>query len=460
MATTKDEKIFRDYPIPKAVATMAIPTVIGQLIVLIYNLADTYFIGKTGDPCLVASSSLILPVFNLTGAFATIIGLGGGTLISRHLGVNRREDASKVSAFVFNAAIVMGIIWSAFVFIFMTPLLRALGADENTFDMARKYAMCVVVAGGIPTMLQMTCAQLLRSVGYSRQSGFGMSMGGVLNVILDPLFMFVLLPKGNEIIGAGIATMLSNVVTLVYFLVVIAGLKDTTVLRFSLKGRMPDKSDIKSVFINGFPGGLSNILFDFSQIMINRLMSFYGPIPLAAIGVILKAERIPLNTGMGICQGIIPIVAYNYSARNVKRMKDTINFSRTCGLIVAAVSIILYETFAPGIVYLFIKDAATVEIGAQFLRVRCLATPFMFMAFHTLFSVQAMGKGKVAMWLAIIRQLVLYVPILILMNYLFGMFGLVWAQIVGDIMTDIVSLTWFYNIIKKSEEAIKEGESL
>lgn len=447
MASTNDEKIFRDYPIRRAVATMAIPTIIGQLIVLIYNLADTYFIGRTGDPCLVASSSLILPVFNLTGAIATIIGLGGGTLISRHLGVGKREDASKVSAFVFNIAIVAGLLWSTAVFVFMNPLLRGLGADADTFDMAFKYAMCVVVIGGVPTMLQLTCAQLLRSVGYSKQSGFGMSMGGILNVILDPLFMFVLLPKGNEIIGAGIATVLSNIITLVYFLVVIAGLRETTVLRFSLKGRMPCGSDIKSIFINGFPGGLSNILFDFSQIMINRLMSFYGAIPLAAIGVILKAERIPLNTGMGICQGIIPIVAYNYGARNVKRMKDTINFSRTCGLIVAAISIIAYEAFAPGIVYLFIKDAATVEIGAQFLRVRCLATPFMFMAFHTLFSVQAMGKGKVAMWLAIIRQLILYVPLLVLMNHLFGMFGLVWAQIVGDIMTDIVSLTWFYRLV-------------
>lgn len=431
---------------------MAIPTVIGQLIVLIYNLADTYFIGKTGDPCLVASSSLILPVFNLTGAFATIIGLGGGTLISRHLGVNKREDASKVSAFVFNAAIVMGLIWSLIVLVFMNPLLKALGADSDTFDMAKKYAMCVVVLGGLPTMLQMTCAQLLRSVGYSKQSGFGMSMGGILNVILDPVFMFILLPKGNEIIGAGIATCLSNIVTLIYFIVVIKSIQDKTVLRFSIKGRMPTSSDIKSVFINGFPGGLSNLLFDFSQIMINRLMSDYGAIPLAAIGVILKAERIPLNTGMGICQGIIPIVAYNYSSRNTKRMKDTINFSRTCGLVVAAISIVLYELCAPSIVYLFIKDAATVEIGAQFLRVRCLATPFMFMAFHTLFSVQAMGKGTVAMCLAIIRQLILYVPLLIIMNILFGMFGLVWAQIVGDIFTDVVSLTWFYSLVRKIEQ--------
>lgn len=453
MANTRDEKIFKEYPIPKAVATMAIPTIIGQLIVLVYNLADTYFIGMTNDPVMVAASSLILPVFNITGAISTVIGLGGGTLISRLLGTNNREEASKVSSFTFNVAIAMGAIWSALVIIFMTPLLKLLGASQDTFNLARTYCFCVVVLGGIPTLLQMTCAQLLRAVGCSKQSGFGMSMGGILNVVLDPLFMFVLLPKGNEILGAGLATMLSNLVTLTYFVIVIRGLRSTTVLRFSLKTGIPQKDNIKSIFMNGFPGGVSNFLFDFSQIMINRLMSGYGDIPLAAIGIILKAERIPLNTGMGICQGIIPIVAYNYAAKDVARMKKTITFSRKVGLVVAAISIVIYEIFAPRIVWLFIKDQATIEIGAQFLRVRCLATPFMFMAFHTLFSVQAMGKGKVAMWLAIIRQLILYVPLLIVMNIIFGMFGLVWAQITGDILTDIVSLVWFYKLIGKMEKA-------
>ena len=268
-------------------------------------------------------------------------------------------------------------------------------------------------------------------------------MGGILNVILDPLFMFVLFPKGYEILGAGIATLLSNVITLVYFLAVIRSVRKTTVLTLSPAAGLPSKDHIRSIFINGLPGGTSNLLFDLSQIMINKLMAGYGDIPLAAIGLILKAERIPLNTGVGICQGIIPIIAYNYAARNKKRMMDTIWFSRLLGLAVAAVSIAMYEIFAPQIMHLFISDAATVGIGTGFLRARCLATPFMFIAFHLVFSFTAMGEGKTALSLAVIRQLVLYIPLLFLMGRLFGMYGLVWAQLVGDIMTDIISIVWF-----------------
>lgn len=450
---TREERIFKEAPIPKAVATMAVPTVIGQLVVLIYNLADTYFIGMTNNPILVAASSLILPVFNITSALSSVIGLGGGTLISRLLGVDKRDEAERVSAFTFNVAVIIGAVWSLIVLLLMNPILNLLGASSETYGPARQYALCVIVMGGIPTLLQLVCAQLLRAVGCSKQSGFGMSLGGILNVLLDPLFMFVIMPRGNEIVGAGIATMLSNIVTLLYFLWVIRGLRGTTVLRLSPRHKLPTFDNIKSVFVNGFPSGVSNFLFDISQIMINRLMSHYGDIPLAAIGIVLKAERIPLNTGVGICQGTIPIVAYNYSAKNYKRMKKTINFSRKCGLIVATVSILIYELLAPQIMFLFIRDSATIEIGAQFLRVRCLATPFMFLAFHTLFSVQAMGKGQVAMWLAVIRQLLLYIPILLLMNYFVGMFGLVWAQILGDIVTDAISLVWFYRLLSKTYDS-------
>ena len=450
-APTRDEAVFRDMPVHKAVITMALPTVVGQLIVLFYNLADTFFIGRTGNPYMVAAASLILPVFNISNAVSDVVGLGGGTLVSRLLGADNRDEAEKVSAFTFSAAGIGAACWSVLVLLCMNPMLKLLGASSETFAFARTYAFCVVVLGGVPTILQLTCAQLLRAVGYSRQAGFGISMGGILNVILDPLFMFVILPKGNEILGAGIATMLSNVVTLVFFLITIRRIQKSTVLSLSLRRGMPCRTSIRSVFVNGTPGGISNLLFNFSQVTINRLMSGYGDIPLAGIGIVLKAERIPLNTGVGICQGIIPIVAYNYAAGNHDRMNDTIRFSRRLGLGVAAVSIMMYELFAGPIMGMFIPEAETVRIGAGFLRARCLATPFMFMAFHILFSIQAMGEGKVAMALAVIRQLILYIPLLFIMNALFGMYGLVWAQLIGDAVTDIISYLWFFRILKKDK---------
>ena len=442
-AVVKDEQIFRDMPVKQAVLKMAVPTVIGQLIVLVYNLADTFFVGRTGNPYMVAGASLILPIFNISNALSGVIGMGGGTLISRLLGANRREEAGKVSAFTFYTAILIGFVWSLLIMMFMDPLLNLLGASSNTYTYAYQYAFCVVVLGSVPTVLQLTCAQMLRATGFSGKAGFGVSMGGILNVILDPLFMFVLLPKGYEIVGAGIATLLSNVITMIYFMVQIHLSKNQSVLSLSIKDAKPEASSIKSIFVTGIPGGISNLLFDISQVMINKLMSAYGDIALAAIGIVLKAERIPLNTGVGICQGMIPILAYNYTARNKERMKETIRFSRMCGLIVAAFSIVLYELAAPQIMQIFINESQTVALGASFLRARCLATPFMFMAFHTLYSFQAMGEGKIALKLAVLRQLILYIPILWIMDRLFGMYGLVWAQLIGDIFTDIVSISWF-----------------
>ena len=445
----QDEIIFRDASVRSAVFTMAIPTIIGQLIVLFYNLADTFFIGRTGDPQMVAGVSLILPIFNVSNALAAVTGLGGGTLISRLLGANKREEASYISSFTFLCIILMGLVWSLLVFFFMHDLLIFLGASPSTYIYAKQYAMCVVVIGTVPTVLQLTCAHLIRAIGYSKKASFGISLGGILNVIFDPLFMFVLLPKGNEIIGAGIATLLSNIIALGYFLITIYKLRDTSVLNFSfLKGLKLAKNK-KELFTNGIPGGISNLLFDLSQLMINKLMSYHGDIPLASIGIILKAERIPLSTGIGICQGIVPIVAYNYAAGNKKRMIDVINFSRLFGLIVAAVSILIYVSFSFEIMSIFIDHQETVQIGSDFLRARTLATPFMFMAFHIAFILLAINHGKVTFKLSVIRQIFLYIPILYVMDYCFGMYGLVWAQLISDIITDVISFIWLHKIFRK-----------
>ena len=439
----QEEEIFRDLPVRKAVLTMAVPTVIGQMIILIYNLADTFFIGRTGNPYMVAAASLILPVFNISAALSSVVGQGGGTQIARLIGLGERDEARRLSAFTFYTAMAVGLAWALLVFAFMRPLLLFLGASTETYEFARQYAFCVVVFCAVPSLLQLVCANLLRAAGYSKQAGFGVAMGGILNVALDPLFMFVLMPKGQEILGAGVATLLSNIVTLVYFLGVITRLRGRSVLDLSPLQGLPSGKTIRSMFQIGLPAGISVLLFDVSQMLINRLMAGYGDIPLAAVGIVLKAERIPLNTGIGICQGMIPIIAYNNAAKNHDRMVETVRFSRFCGLAVAAVSIVFYEIFAGHIMYAFINDAATAGLGAGFLRARCLATPFMFMAFHLMHSFQAMGEGRIATALALIRQLVFYIPLLFLMNAVFGMYGLVWTQLIGDICTDIVSFIWF-----------------
>lgn len=434
-----NKEIFESMPIPKALATLAIPTIIGQLVVLVYNLADTFYIGRTNNPLMVAGASLVLPVYNICISLASLAGVGGGSLISRLLGAGNEEQARKVSVFSFYLSTGLAIFFSIIMTLFMDPILNLLGASGDTYAFARQYAFCVIVLGALPTVLALTLSNLLRSVGYAKQAGFGVSMGGIINILLDPLFMFVVFPSGMETAAAGIATMCSNVIVCIYYLIVIFRMRKATVLTFSPRTGMPEKKNIRSIFFVGVPASLATLLFDLDYVVIDKLATGYGDIPLAAIGIVLKAERLPLNVGIGLCQGMMPIAAYNYSAGNHDRMKKVVSFSRLVGLIIAAISIVLYELFAGNILRFFIADTQTISIGANFLRVRCLATPFMFMCFHLVNLFQAVGKGDKALFLAVIRWAVFNIPMLFIFNAVFGMYGIVWTQMAADICTVAIS---------------------
>lgn len=436
----EQEDVFKNLPVSKALIKMILPAVASQLIVLIYNMADTFFVGQTNNPYMVAGTSLILPVFNISLCLAGLAGIGGGSMISRLLGQEREEEARKVSVFSLYLAIFIAALFSLGMGLFMEPILNVLGAGDNTHDYARQYATCVIVIGGIPTVLSNVLSNLIRSIGRSREASTGIILGGLLNIALDPLFMFVLMPEGNEVLGAGIATCLSNCVALLYFIVVLIRMGKNSVISFSPSLGFPRRSSVLAVFGVGVPSAITTLLFDLDYVIIDRLMVSYSELALAAVGIVLKVERFPLNVGLGICQGMMPLVAYSYSAGNEKRMNDTVRLSRNLGLIVAAVSIVLYELFAPEFSRLFISDSETVALASQFLRVRVLATPLMFMSFFTVYLFQAFGKGRISLFLGVTRWMVFNIPMLFLLNSIFGMFGLVWSQATADTLTVIFSL--------------------
>ena len=438
-------EIFESWPIPKALTELALPMIFGQLIILIYNLADTFFIGRTNNPLMVAGVSLLLPVFNISITFANLFGIGGGTLISRLMGAKREDEAKTVSAFCFYMTILSAGIFALSMFAFMEPVLRILGASNDTMPFAKQYTFCVIVIGAVPTILSMTLSNLLRSTGYAKQAGFGVSMGGIINIFLDPLFMFVLLPKGYEVLGAGIATMLSNVITCSYFLIMIYRLRDMGILSLSIRNVVPSRHNAYSIFAVGVPAAIAVTLFDITYIIIDKLASGYGDIPLAAVGIVLKAERLPLNVGIGLCQGMMPLVGYNYSAGNFVRMREAVRFSRLVGLVIGFVSVAVYELCAPYIMRIFIEDAQTVELGTNFLRARVLATPFMFLCFHLVNFFQAVGHGGKALALGTARWVVFNIPLLFVMRYVFGMYGIVWTQVVADMMMTAVSLIVYWH---------------
>lgn len=436
-------------PIPAALAKMAIPTIVSQLITLFYNMADTWFIGQTNNPYMVAASSLVLTVFMMTTALANLFGVGGGTLAVRLLGSQQEGEARKVASLSLVMAGGAALAFSLLCLLFMEPLLWLLGASENTIGYAKQYLTFVVVLGALPTVLSATMSSMLRNIGYSREAAFGLSMGGLLNVALDPLLMFVLMSEGYQVVGAAFATMLSNCAAFVYFFCIYRRVQHHSILAIPTRIERIQKASLQSLFGVGVPAAMGVLLFDLTNIVINRLSASYGDFQLAAMGIVLKVERLPLNIGIGICLGMVPLVAYNYASHNHKRMRSFFSAALLSGLCVAVISVALYYFCAPWLIRAFIRQSATAHYGIQFLQARCFATPFMFLSFHMVHFMQAVNRGKLSLYLALIRQICLNIPILLLMNAIFGMIGIIWTQMIADILNVIISYIIYARIIRK-----------
>ncbi|MCQ2554254.1 MAG: MATE family efflux transporter [Clostridia bacterium] len=440
LKASNNREVFEDYPVAKAVLTFCIPTVIGQLITLAYNLADTFYIGRVNNPYMVAAVSIIHPLYNITVAIAALCGHSGSSLIARHLGVGKDEQAKKVSSFSFYSAVVIGGIFSLIVFLNMPWFLDFLGASENTYAYAKEYCMTVCVIGCIPTILSLTLCNIMRSVGLAKQAGFGISLGGVINMALDPLFMFVILPPGKEVVGAAIATMISNIISLIYEFAIIYKNRDRMSLSFNPFIGLPTWEEIWDLISIGVPASFASLLYDINNMLLMRFASSYNDLAAAALGITMKVERFPLNIDIGIAQATGPLLGYNYSAKNYKRLNDLERFSLFLGVSIGLLSIVLYEIFAGPIISVFIKNPDTIAYGTRFIRARILATPLMFCCFYVKFYLQALGKGLENLILGIARWAVVAIPILILFNTLFGLNGIVWAQVVADSFTGTVSL--------------------
>ena len=339
-------------------------------------------------------------------------------------------------------------------FLFTEPLARLLGASDNTVGYASSYLFWVVVVGGIPSTVSLTMSHLLRSAGYSKESGAGLAIGGISNIILDPLFMFVLLPAGNEVTGAAMATLFSNTITVVYFLYVYGKLQGKTVLSLSPKYIRLEKSLIKQIFAIGLPSALTSLLANVTNIARNNLTSGYGDIEMAAYGIVVKADMLPLNIGMGLCQGMMPLVAYNYAAKNYTRMNSFTKAAQISGMITACFFIAVFQIFAPQIIWIFIRDEATIAYGTNFLRIACLATPFIISNFQKIYCLQAMGKGKESLILGVCRQGLIALPTLFVLNHFIGLYGVVLAQPISDACTFILSTFIYRRVYRKLQKQI------
>lgn len=433
----------------KALAIMALPTIASQIVLLIYNLADTWFIGRTNNPYMIGASSLALTIYLALAAIANVFGVGGGSLMVRLLGEKHPDEARKVASYSVTYSAFAALAFSILLLIFMTPLLRAMGASDNTFAYCRQYLLLTAVIGGLPTVLSMSMPQLLRNAGYSKEAGLGVGLGSLLNVALDPLFMFVILPKGNEVLGAAVATMLSNVISLIYFIVMFRKVRNVTVLDIPRRIEDIGPDNRHSMYSVGIPAALSIFFFDIVTIVINRLTASYGDIPLAAMGIVLKLERIPINTGLGICLGMVPLVAYNFGSGDRERMNSVFRLAAVSVIGFSCVCAALFMIFSRSFISAFIADEETISYGVMFLRGRCLSLPFMMIGYLVVNFMNAIGRGKKSFELAVIRHIMLLIPVMLIMNSIWGLTGLIWSQLTADVINTIVVILVYRKVMRE-----------
>ena len=447
--TISKDEMFANAPVLEALAAMAVPTIISQLINLIYNMVDAFFIGRTGNSYMMAATTITLTMVMLNVAFSNLFGVGGGSLVARLMGRREPGYARQVSAFSVYGAITLAVTYSVLVGVFLDPVLRLLGASDATIGFARQYALIVIVLGSLPSILSLTLAHLLRNAGYSGQASLGLSMGGVLNMALDPLFMFVLLPRGQEVVGAAIATTLSNVIACLYLLIAVKKATAEAPLSMRLRDAIGlEKHFVRDIFSVGVPSAMLTGMFDLANICLNVISAAHSDLVLAAMGIVMKVERLPNAINVGLSQGMMPIVAYNYASGNEARMNEVIRKTRYIGLAFAGASIVLFEIFAGPVSRAFLSTSGsdaeiamqTVAFAATFLRLRCLASPVQFINYNTSYCMQGMGKGKATLLHATVRQLGFYIPIMFLMDRLWGTTGLASALVISEALSAVFAL--------------------
>lgn len=450
---TKELKLFKETKVSKAVLTMVIPTVISQLITVLYNIADTFFIGQTGDTNQVAAANICLPLFILLTGFANLFGIGGASLMSRCLGKGDEEKAKKVSTFSIYSSIVFALIYGILIYSLRNFILPILGSNEFTSVFNDEYLLWTVLIGAVPTVLTQTLAHLIRANGSSTIASIGMCLGALLNIGLDPLFILVF--KMN-IEGAALATMVSNATGCLFFIIYLIIKRKDIAITLNIKNFTFKESIPKEVLLTGLPSAFMSFLATISVATLNGLMSTYGITEaISGVGIAKKVDMVSFGIAMGMSQGVIPLIGFNYSSKDYKRMNKIIKFSIILTLIVTLVSTLVLFIFANGIVKAFINDPLTVEYGEKFQRIICVSGPFIGLSLMIITIFQSIGKKVQPMILSLLRKGGLDIPFMIIGSLLFKLDGIVYAIPLADTVSFIISIIVFIPTWKKLNQLIK-----
>ncbi|MCR5790423.1 MAG: MATE family efflux transporter [Lachnospiraceae bacterium] len=427
----------------KAVLKMSIPLIAGMFIMVLYNLVDTYFIGLTGDDYQLAAVNLAYPVMMVSVAISNIIGSGASSFIARCLGAEEYDKATHTLTAAFLLTVINSILVTSLGLCFLPSIVRLLGARDNTTLYTQQYVQIILI-GSLFTMGSYTIGALLRSEGSVRYSMTGMLVGTVTNVILDPLLIFTF---NMQIKGAAVATVLGNAVgfgvSALYYI------RKKTLLRPFAGKIIPTREILKEIYWVGVPASLETLLTSAAYVVNNNLAVTYGELTVAAMGIAQKVLSLGNYVYQGFASGTQPIMGYNYGAKNTKRMKAVLKAGVMTVTGTEIVLMCFYGLFAPLLIGIFTESAEVVSIGTIVLRRLMFILPFVGTVSMCRMSFQAMGKPLYAFAITLIRQIGLYIPLLLLFNRLFQFKGMLFAQPITEAVMMAVSLVLLTGVIKK-----------
>ncbi len=446
MTVYKDKTyLFEEMPVKAAVTKQIIPAIVSQIIVLVYNLADTYFVGLLSDPDQTAAVTIVSSPFLMLTAISNLFAVGGANRLAHALGKKDYKGAKQISSISFWSGAFSALVFSILFQSFLTPVLNLCGATEQTLHFAFGYAKWVIVFGGIPTVLSVVLSNLVRAEGNAIIASLGISLGGIVNILLDPVFV---LPQyfGLGAQGAGIATAISNMFATFFLLSFVLLRRKNSVLSVNVKALNSYRLHLKSLLAAGLPSAVQYALTVIAVAALFKFVSGYATQAVAALGIVKKLDQLPLYFSIGVSNGLLPFLAYNNSTGNHKRRQKAFVFGASISLSFSLLCVILYEAFAPFFVGLFINDDLTVKYGATFLRLMVVAMPMMSLCYPSIIQFQATGKVKESLVCSILRKGVIDIPLLFLMDFLIPLYGCMIVQPIVDAVSLAVAVAFYKRI--------------
>lgn len=445
--TQSNIKYLKDEPIKKAIAHLSIPMMIGMSAGTIYNVINAYFIGLVHDTAMLSAITLGLPIFTVLMAFGNMFGVGGGTFITRLVAQNEVDRAKKVAGYTFYTSIIVGLLIAVFACLLMNPIVKLLGADSNTLNYTTQYSTTLFI-GGFAVILNFALEQIVSAEGASKESMYGMFVSVVVSIILDILFILVL---DLHVYGAALSMVIANIASSIYYILYLNA-KSENLKGFLHHFKISVKDQIE-IYKIGVSELIQCAFLIVTTLLLNNFAMEYGDSVVASFGIALRIAQLPEFFTMGIVLGVMPLIAYNFSNKNISRLKEGIKYSSIFIISIAIVFAGIVYMFRGQVIQAFSDDPSVLSIGAYILVAMLVSALFNGMTTLFMTIYQASGEGM-ATGIMAISQGCLYIPMVIVLHYYFGLHGLVWSITITEVITCLIGVILYIPYSKKTMKGL------